>query len=186
MNTTPTKNETGNQEYLHRVTGIYQRKTDAEAVLEQLIRYGFKSEQLEIFVANNAKTRSEAAPDSDEVRNEVMVDGAIGTAIGTGIGALGEMALAAANVSLFVASPIIGTLAMMGWGAVMGGIIGATVGAGDENTRHFSDLVRDAVGSGHAVLVVHANTEEQTTTAQAVIGNSLKDPSQASRIDLRE
>jgi L-asparaginase/Glu-tRNA(Gln) amidotransferase subunit D len=72
---------------------------------------------------------------------------------------------------------------MIGWGAALGGVIGAAVGAGTENTKHFSDLVRDAVKSGHAVLIAHAATEQQTTTAQSVIGNSLKDPNQTGRLD---
>jgi hypothetical protein len=58
----------------------------------------------------------------------VIIDGAIGTAVGAGLGALGEAALAAANVSLFVASPIIGTLTMMGWGAALGAIMGLRPG----------------------------------------------------------
>jgi hypothetical protein len=167
--------------YLHRVFGIYASRHEAEQVFERLLQDGFKREQLELI--DEPGSNAETAPDSDEVRNEVLVDGAIGTAAGAGIGALGEVAIAAANVSLFIASPVLGTLMLMGWGAVVGGMIGAAVGAGTEDTRHFSDLVRDAIKHGHAVLIAHATTEEQTTTAQSVIGNSLKDPSQSGRID---
>ncbi len=167
--------------YLHRIFGIYASRHEAEQVFEHLLQDGFKLEQLELI--DKPGSNAETAPDSDEVRNEVLVDGAIGTAAGAGIGALGEVAIAAANVSLFIASPVLGTLMMIGWGAALGGVIGAAVGAGTENTKHFSDLVRDAVNSGHAVLIAHAATEQQTTTAQSVIGNSLKDPNQAGRLD---
>lgn len=171
----------------HRVTGLYPRKVDAEATYEKLLKYGFRPDQLEIVATEAQLRRSDGADaDSEEVRNDVLVDGAIGTAVGTGVGALGEAALAAANVSLFVASPVLGTLAMLGWGAALGGIIGATVGAGKEDTHRFADLVRDAVKSGHAVLIAFAESEEQTTTAQAVIGNSLRDPHSPSRVDTLE
>ena len=51
--------------------------------------------------------------DSKEVLKNVEVDGTVGTAIGDGV--LGEIALDAANVSLFVASTVMVPLAMIGW-----------------------------------------------------------------------
>ncbi len=173
--------------YLHRVTGIYENRQQAEGVFEQLVRYGFRRDQLEIIDGGvHAEQKPGIKPDSDEVRNEVIIDGAIGTAVGAGLGVLGEAALAAANISLFVASPIIGTLTMMGWGAALGGIMGAAAGAGNRDTQNFSDLIRAAADSGHAVLIAYAGTEEQTTAAQAVIGNSLKTPGELHRIDAIE
>ncbi len=44
---------------------------------------------------------------SDAVLKDVLVDASIGTAVGTGIGALGSVALAAASVIPFVASPLV-------------------------------------------------------------------------------
>jgi hypothetical protein len=167
--------------YLHRVYGIYSNRHEAEQVLEHLLQDGFNREQLELI--DKPGPTDETTPDSDEVRNEIVIDGAIGTAVGAGIGALGEVAIAAANISLFIASPVVATLVMMGWGASIGGLIGAAAGAGTKNTQHFADLVRDAIKQGHTVLIAHAASEEQTTTAQSVIGNSLKDPSQTGKID---
>jgi hypothetical protein len=161
------------ENYQHRVYGLYANRQEAEQIRAQLLQQGFKPEQLQL--VDQSQSDKEITPDSDEVRNEVVIDGAIGTAAGAGIGALGEVALAAANVSLFVASPVLGTLTMIGWGAAVGGLVGAVVGAGTEDTQRFSDIVQDAVKSGHAALIVYAKDEEQTTLAQAVIGASLKD-----------
>lgn len=158
--------------YLHRIYGIYSNQNEAERVMEQLVQSGFKREQLELI--DKQSIRKEIAPDSDEVRDEMLSDGAIGTLVGAGVGALGEAVIAAVNISLFVASPVVATLVMMGWGASIGALIGVGVGAGTENTKHFSDLVRDAVSQGHAVLIAYANTEKQTTAAQDVIANSVK------------
>jgi hypothetical protein len=47
-------------------------------------------------------------------------------------------------------------------------------------------VVKAAVDSGHAVLIVYAGTEEQTTAAQSVIGNSLRTAGEAHRIDAIE
>ena len=53
----------------------------------------------------------------DDVLKEMLREGAIGTAVGTLAGTAGTIALAAANISLFVANPVLGVLAMLGWGA---------------------------------------------------------------------
>ena len=59
----------------------------------------------------------------------MLVDGAIGTAVGTavgtGIGALAQLALVAANVTLFIASPLVAPLVMLGWGATALGHLSA-------------------------------------------------------------
>jgi hypothetical protein len=168
-------------DYLHRVYGLYTSRIEAELVCSQLLQQGFKPEQLELIDQGNAG--KEITPDSDEVRNEVVIDGAIGTAAGAGAGALGQAAIAATNASLFIASPVLGTLTMIGWGAAVGGLVGAAVGAGNADTKRFSDIVQDAVKSGHAALIVYAATEPQTTLAQAVIAESLLDKSRAGQID---
>lgn len=159
--------------YQHRVYGLYANRQEAEQIRAQFLQQGFKPQQLQL--VDKSQSDKEITPDSDEVRNEVVIDGAIGTAAGAGIGALGEVALAAANVSLFIASPVLGTLTMIGWGAAVGGLVGATIGAGAEDTKRFSDIVQDAVKSGHAALIVYAADEKQTTLAQAIIADSLKD-----------
>lgn len=167
--------------YAHRIYGLYPSHLEAEQVYSQLVQQGFKPEQLEL--VDKAASDKEIPPDSDEVRNEVVIDGAIGTVAGAGAGALGEAAIAAANASLFVASPVLGTLTMIGWGATVGGLVGAAVGAGTEDTKRFSDIVQDAVKSGHAALIVYAASEPQTTLAQAVIAESLVDKSKTGKID---
>jgi hypothetical protein len=59
----------------------------------------------------------------------VLIDGAIRTAVSTGVGALAELAVVVVNFFLFVASPLIGPLAMLGWGASVDGFIGGAAGA---------------------------------------------------------
>jgi hypothetical protein len=57
-------------DYLHRVTGIYENRSQAEDVLEQLVRYGFTRDRLEIIDGGvRAEQKPGTKPDSDEVRN---------------------------------------------------------------------------------------------------------------------
>ncbi len=62
---------------------------------------------------------------SDAVLKAVLVDGAVGT----GLGALAGLALVATNVTLFIASPLLAPLMLLGSGASVGGVMGAMAGA---------------------------------------------------------
>ncbi|MDO8249808.1 MAG: hypothetical protein Q7T78_08860, partial [Rhodoferax sp.] len=162
----------------------FANRDDAESAFSTLVDRGLPGDQLHIFQTDSAEP-APAAPkeDSNAVLKDVVVDGAIGTAVGTGLGALAEVALVAANVTLFVASPLIAPLAMLGWGAVLGGVIGAVVGAetqpataGTEKREGWlSALVRDAIASGQIVLVAQCHTEQQTAIAREVIQASVGD-----------
>lgn len=168
-------------DYLHRIFGIYATRQEAEQVRQRLFDRGIAAEQFEILDEPGDQGHTE--PNSDEVRNDTLVGGAIGTVAGGAAGALGEVALAAANVSLFLASPVIGTLTMIGWGVAAGGVLGGFIGAGGKGKENFADLVRDAVQHGYTVLIVYARTEDETTLAQSVIGESVQDQAQAGKAD---
>jgi len=116
--------------------------------------------------------RQEARADSDTVRDDVLRDGAIGTAVGTLAGAAGTVAFALVGVSLFVAAPVVGSLAMLGWGASLGGLLGAMAGA-QSSKGDVSDLVQDALASGHVVLSVHPGSDAQRQLAEQAIASSM-------------
>ena len=155
-------------EYRHHVSGFFAGREDAESALSELVKQGLPRERLYLVTADSNTPVPKPPAGSKEVLKDMLVDGAIGTAVGTGIGALAEIALVAANVSLFIASPLIAPLAMLGWGASVGGLIGAAAGAGSTE-RGFSELVRDAISSGQVVLVARTRTVEETTIARNVI-----------------
>lgn len=160
----------------HIVSGVYASRAEAETARSRLIADGFPRRQLKIVESTRAAGNRKLAGD-DEVLKDVLIDGVVGAAIGTGIGALAEVALVAANVTLFVASPLIGPLAMLGWGAALGGIVGASVGADEtaEKKGMLSDFVLDAIRSGHVVLVADTRTAAEKTVACGVMGDSLAD-----------
>ena len=85
-----------------------------------------------------------------------------------------EVALIAANVTLFVASPLIAPLVLLGWGASLGGLIGATAGAA-ENIKPLSELVHDAILNGQCVVVVETRNEEETILAGRVLKEAIGD-----------
>jgi hypothetical protein len=162
--------------YCHYVSGFFGHRDDAENALSQLVEAGLPRNRLQIFSSESTLPSSPQEKKSDGVLQDVLVDGAIGTAVGTGIGALGGVALAATSVSLFVASPLIAPLMLLGWGASLGGLIGATTGAttGAGNKKGwFSDLVGDAIASGHVVLVAETRNEQESISARKIIQASV-------------
>jgi hypothetical protein len=163
-------------EYRHHVSGFFANKEDAQGALAKLVERGLAREQVQLFAADATPPTKGAEADSNMVLKDVLVDGAVGTAIGTGIGALGELALVAANVTLFVASPLVAPLAMLGWGASIGAIVGAATGATADVKKkdgRLADLVQDAIMNGQFVLVATTRTEQETMIAREVIKASV-------------
>jgi hypothetical protein len=178
-------------EYRHYVSGFFSNRDAAESAFSTLVERGLLREQLQIFETDSAAPVPAPKEDSNAVLKDVVVDGAIGTAVGTGIGALAEVALVAANVTLFIASPLIAPLAMLGWGAGLGAVIGAVVGAEarpatgtEEKAGWLSALVRDAIASGQIVLVVQARTEQETAIAREVMQAAVGDYKDSSTVAL--
>ncbi|MES2038797.1 MAG: hypothetical protein V4495_13275 [Pseudomonadota bacterium] len=185
--------------YLHHVSGFFAERSEAESTLSTLLLRGIPTGRMKIFDNTLAAPPTAALPHqpgpeagSDKALKDILVSGAIGTAVGTGLGALAEVALVAANVSLFIASPLVAPLVMMGWGASIGGLLGATQGAFKKNAEStsfggakdtgeagagkqgwLSSLIDDAITSGQFVLVVQTNTEQETAIAQEVIEASV-------------
>lgn len=173
--------------YRHHVSGFFAYRQEAESTFLKLIERGLPYARLQIFEADSAESDvapsdAETQTQSNAVLKDVLVDGAIGTAVGAGIGALTELALVAASVTLFVASPLVAPLAMLGWGASLGGFIGAATGAvmshedaPEKKQGTFSALVSDAISSGQVVLVADTRTEQETSIAQEVIQAAVGD-----------
>jgi len=164
-------------EYRHHVSGFFARREEAESVFSRLVERGLPRERLHIYAADSTASPAPASQaESNEVLKDVVVDSAIGGAVGTGIGALGSVALAVANVSLFIASPLLAPLVMLGWGASLGALVGAAAGASaspEKKEGWLSDLVGDAIASGQVVLVAETRTEQETAIAREVIQASI-------------
>lgn len=163
-------------EYSHYVSGFFAHRDEAESTLITLLEQGVSPERMNIYSTDSTSSSPEQEVKSDGVLKDIIVDGTIGTAVGTGIGALGSVALAATSVTLFVASPLVAPLMLIGWGASIGGLIGTAVGAaGTEGSKDFwlSDLVRDAIANGHVVLVVEARSEQEAAITRRVMEASL-------------
>ena len=163
-------------EYRHHVSGFFAHRAEAEGALSRLVERGLPRQQIQLFDADSGPAVTKPKGESNEVLTNVLVDSAVGTVVGTGIGALAQLALVAGSVTLFVASPLVAPLVMLGWGASLGAFVGAAAGANtgvEHKDGWLSDLVRDAIASGQVVLVVETQTEQQTAIAREVVGDAV-------------
>lgn len=166
--------ENSTAQYKHHVSGFFAHREEANDVFSKLLEQGLPSERVKMFDKQPSTTTHESKESSNEVLKDVLVDGTIGTVVGTGVGALIEVALVAANVTLFIASPLLAPLVLLGWGATIGGVVGASIGAA-ENTKPLSALVHDAIENGQIVVVAETRTPEETAIAQEIIKGSIGD-----------
>lgn len=163
-------------EYRHHVSGFFAHREEAEGAVTRLVQRGIPRDQLQLFDADSGPVVAEPKGESNEVLNKVLVDGAIGTAVGTGLGALAQLALVAGSVTLFVASPLVAPLVMLGWGASLGALVGAAAGANTEVEHKegwLADLIHDAVAHGQVVLVAQTRSAEQTIVAREIVGDAV-------------
>lgn len=157
--------------YIHHVSGIFSHRDAANSALSRLVDKGIPKDRLQLFDSSSTLPASSQQAKSNAVLKDMAVDGVIGTVVGTGIGALAQVAIVAANVTLFVASPLIAPLAMLGWGASLDATVGATVGAvsSEKKDGWLSDLIKDAITNGQVVLVVKTLSKQETEIAEEVI-----------------
>jgi hypothetical protein len=158
--------------YDHYVSGFFAHRNDADDVVTKLVAGGLSRKHLQIYSSEAPEHFS--AEGSNQILRQVLVAGAIGTVVGIVIGALIEVALVASNANLFVASPLIAPLALLGWGASLGGLIGACIGAA-QNTRSLSKLIDDAILEGQIVVIAKTKTDSERAIAQGIIKNSIGD-----------
>jgi len=164
--------------YRHFVSGFFSGYDEAERTRATLVEHRLMRDRIYVFATDSEIPVASLQSDSNNVLKDVLVDGVIGSVVGTGLGVVAELGLVAANVSLFVASPLLAPLILMGWGASLGGFIGASVGAteGDGHKKGmFSDLVADAISNGQVVLVVDTQNEAETTIARDIIQAAVGD-----------
>lgn len=148
----------------HKVAGIFATLADTQAARDRLVERGVTPEHINIIAPNDRMIDKKIEPDGDGVAREVVKDAIIGGVIGGGVGAAGAAAMAAASITLFVASPVLGPLSLMGWGAMIGIIAGGGKGAGIREDQ-FADMIKDVTNEGKFILIAHTESETELKIA---------------------
>jgi hypothetical protein len=158
----------------HHLAGFFADVADAQVARSGLEQRGLPSAQLQIFGAESAAPVSLPTADHSAVLLGLALNGAVGSALGTGVGVLAELGLVPSNASPFVAGPPVTPLAMLGWGAG-GGTMAEPVTQALKPDDWFFDILRDAVASGQFVLLAEARSAQEMAIAAEVLEASVGD-----------
>lgn len=93
--------------YRHHVSGFFAHREEAENALVHLAGIDLPRTRLHLLDADSTPPVPMPGSAGKKVLTNVLVDDAIGTAVGTGIGALAQVAIAAGSLSLSIASPLV-------------------------------------------------------------------------------
>lgn len=163
----------------HRITAVYQNKSNAIKAIHSLESAGFCEEKDISLIASADSwsgdeieiTEHSKAPKGASVG--ATLGGVTGAIVG-GLSAIGTITLTG-GAGLLAAGPIVGALAGAGAGGATGGIVGGLIGMGVPETD--AKLFDERINKGNIILAVEASNEHaqeiesllKNTDAQSVM-----------------
>ncbi|MDZ4262899.1 MAG: hypothetical protein U1B30_11290 [Pseudomonadota bacterium] len=163
------------RQYHHQISGFFSHRDQAETAYAELLKQGIAAAQLTLRDTDSTPSPTASLADnqsSNDVLKAVLVSTAIGVGIGSAAGLAAQLALTAANINLFIASPLIAPLVLIGWGASIGGFIGAVMGT-MKKRQSLTQLVQEKILNGQIALVVDTHDRQQTAAAKAVMDSAV-------------
>jgi hypothetical protein len=160
------------ERYTHTTAAVYADADSAESAARALKAAQSDEIQLSILTPDSEDIEKAIEPETEATRDTVVRDSAIGGVAGTGAGAAVAGAATVVAPTLFVSSPVIGPLMALGYGAMIGGTVGAVRGL---KLRHseLAGLVRDALKDGCCVVLVHAVDDAAMKRVEQIIDKSM-------------
>jgi hypothetical protein len=160
------------QHYPYKVAAVYPDAAAAEAAVQTLKTSDLSG--IRIFLLDSATAEVDLAiePEPLAARDTVVEETVTGGAAGTAVGAVVTGAAALAAPALFVSAPVVGPLIVLGYGAMIGGTVGAIHGLKlRENV--LADVVKDTIKGGYHVIIVHAASEDTERRVRDVIQSTM-------------
>jgi hypothetical protein len=165
---------------MEAISGVFQSREDAEKAINELREAGIPNNRIGLVAPGSDDRDIEAGLPVTDTEQPGM-GRAMGAAVGGAMGAAGGATLGLAAATAAV--PGIGPLIAFGMvGAALLGVVGATAGAavGDEIEEQLGEgvphediyLYEDALRHGHSVLIVYADTDDETDRAEQILERS--------------
>lgn len=151
--------------------GVFATVQGADQAVAGLLAAGFTREQISVICDNKFKEQHfrefQHPPLPEESLGPAV---SVGGGVGTAIGGLAGLGVAATGIGLFVVGPILIT------GAIVGGFIGAMTSRGV--TRQTADFYDQALTKGKILVAVQASEEHpgQLTKAERVFREAGAEP----------
>lgn len=160
------------QDYPHKVAGVYTEPEELAAARELFRQAGFDEAQLRDSCALGEPGAQAAEPDDRGVRDDALKSLGLGFGVGAGAGVAAAVAVGAALPVLYATLPVMGPLAVAGYGAFVGTTVGGIRGLRLKDSE-FAAMLQDAIREGCCVLVVHCRDEAEQTRAGELLDRSV-------------
>lgn len=148
------------------VVGVFDRRSDANEAIDDLVRAGFRNDQIGVVTSDSQRPTSTT---TDEAETRAAESGVAGAIAGAGIGGLVGLGVLAGAIPVIGPAIAAGTLATIltnaAGGAAIIGIAGALMGWGvpEEHARFYEEEVY----AGRIVVTVHA--EDRCPAARSIM-----------------
>jgi hypothetical protein len=157
------------ERYPYKVAAVYQDGAAAETAARALENADLGDIEIIRLVPDQGDIDLSVEPGPEASRDTLIRDTAAGTAAGAA--AAGSTATVAAP-TLFVSAPIVGPLILLGYGAMIGGTVGAIRGLKLRESM-LAGVVKDALKAGYPVVVINAADEDAKRRVQDVVDDSM-------------
>ncbi len=155
------------------VAGVFDNKFVADKAMVGLMYAGFTKDNISLIMSEG--TKNVFFSSTDEEANQTAKGATTGAVIGGALGALiagltAVGSLATAGGVILISGPIVAALSGAGVGGMAGGLAGALIRSGlaANEASHYEDEIKH----GKAVVVVHAESEEQAKRARQALQSS--------------
>ena len=159
--------------YLFRTIAIYPDLATVADAITLLNKEGFDSDQISLLGREQENWQEKLEMDWK------MLHTAKGAAGGAALGLIPGLVLATGvaitgGVGVLAAGPMVSALAALGMGALGGGLLGGAVSNLDSTQKpaHIREEIKDAIGRGQWVVMVHSHDETEAMHAQSLLSDS--------------
>ena len=160
------------EHYPYKVAAVYPDSAAAEAAVHDLNIANLGDVEVVQLEPGTNQADKAIEPEGEQTRDTVVNDIVTGSAVGTAAGAVVTGAAALGTPALFISAPVVGPLMLLGYGAMIGGTVGAIRGL-KLRENMLSGLVKDALKEGYHVVIIHAASEQEQQRVQDVINTTM-------------
>jgi hypothetical protein len=151
------------------IFAIFRDRAHADSGVAALIESGFRMDDVSVLAAENVGTKDFAHEKHSKAPEGAAAGAIVGLVIGGVLGALAGMGyLALPWLAIFLtAGPVMSALAGVGFGGVVGLLIGGLIGLGkpEFEAKRYAGLIKD----GRSLLSVHCENAEWAGRAKDVL-----------------
>ena len=160
------------EHYPCKVAAVYPDSATAEAAVHELNITDLGDIEVVRLEPGAHQVELAIEPEREQTRDTVVNDTVTASVVGTAAGAVLTGAAALGAPALFVSAPVVGPLVVLGYGAMIGGTVGAIRGL-KLRENMLSGLVKDALKEGYHVVIIHAASEQGQQRVQDVINTTM-------------